>query len=187
MPRPSRVLPIAALALAVAAPAADAAWPGVNGRISLTQRVPAAGGVRANRDVFAYARDTTRTRVTTSTDNEEQSSWSPDGLWIAYKRREAVFVAPWDGSVRPRELTRPNDDPVNNTQPAWSPDGRRIVFRTNRDEPAGRNVADVWEMDVAMGEPSARPLVVRRIRLPRGAVAVPGGPLPGGPPASPAT
>jgi len=118
MPRPSRVLPIAALALAVAAPAADAAWPGVNGRISLTQRVPAAGGVRANRDVFAYARDTTRTRVTTSTDNEEQSSWSPDGLWIAYKRREAVFVAPWDGSVRPRELTRPNDDPVNNTQPA---------------------------------------------------------------------
>ena len=152
MPRSCCALPLAALALAAAAPTADAAWPGVNGRISLTQRVPASPGVRANRDVFAYARDSVRTRVTTTLDNEEQSSWSPDGLWIAYKRREAVHVSPWDGSIPPRALTTPNDDPVNNTQPAWSPDGLRIVFRTNRDEPDGRNVADVWEMDVATGE-----------------------------------
>ena len=52
----SRAVPLALLALAGAAPAADAAWPGVNGRISLTQRVPVTDGVRANRDVFAYAR-----------------------------------------------------------------------------------------------------------------------------------
>jgi dipeptidyl aminopeptidase/acylaminoacyl peptidase len=161
---PLAAIPLAALSLAVHASDAEAGWAGVNGRISLTQRVPAEGGVRANRDVFAYARDVARTRVTTSPDNEEQSSWSPDGRWVAYKRREAVFVAPWDGSVEPQALTKPNDGQTNNTQPAWSSDGRSIVFRSNRSDPS-RNVADVWVMDSPFGaqpgEPSARPLVVR--------------------------
>jgi dipeptidyl aminopeptidase/acylaminoacyl peptidase len=160
----SRAVPLAVLALAGATPAADAAWPGVNGRISLTQRVPVTDGVRANRDVFAHSRDGARTRVTTSTDNEEQSSWSPDGRWVAYKRRDAVYVAPWDGSVPPQPLTKPNDGLTNNTQPAWSPDGRRILFRTNRAD-SSKNVGDVWVMDSPFGpvpgEPSASPLVVR--------------------------
>lgn len=155
---------LAALSHAVDPPAAGAAWPGVNGRISVTQRVPAEGGVRANRDVFAYARDAARTRITFSTDNEEQSSWSPDGLWVAFKRRDAVYVAPADGSLPARPLTKPSDGLTNNTQPAWSPDAERIVFRTNRGDPS-RNVADIWVMDspfgAAAGEPSAHPLVVR--------------------------
>ena len=159
MARHTAALPLAALALAAAAPAADAAWPGVNGRISITQRVPA-GEVRANRDIFAYTRDSARSRITFSTDNEEQSSWSPDGRWFAFKRRDAVYVAPWDGSVPPRPLTKPSDGLTNNTQPAWSPDGARILFRTNRADPSV-NVGDVWIMDVATGEPSAQPLVVR--------------------------
>lgn len=167
MPIPAALrgaLPLAALALAASAPAAGAAWPGVNGRISLTQRVPAEGGVRANRDIFAYARDAARTRITTTSDNEEQSSWSPDGRWFAYKRRDAVWVAPWDGSVPPQALTKPSDGLTNNTQPAWSPDMRTIVFRTNRADPSV-NVADIWAMDSPFGpdpgEPSAHPLVVR--------------------------
>ena len=159
MSRRPLAVPLALLALAAAAPAADAAWPGVNGRISLTQRVPA-GEVRANRDIFAYTRDQTRTRITFTTDNEEQSSWSPDGRWFAFKRRDAVYVAPVDDSVPPRPLTKPNDGLTNNTQPAWSPDGARILFRTNRANPS-QNVGDVWVMDVATGEPSAEPLVVR--------------------------
>jgi Tol biopolymer transport system component len=151
------------LLLGLLAGAAEAAWPGVNGRISLTQRVDATGGVRANRDVFAYARDGTRTRVTTTPHNEEQSSWSPDGRWVAYKRLDAVHVGRWDAGVEPIELTTP-DGQINNTQPAWSPDARSIVFRTNRADPSV-NVADVWVMDSPFGpnpgEPSARPLVVR--------------------------
>jgi dipeptidyl aminopeptidase/acylaminoacyl peptidase len=167
MPTPAAVrtlLPAAAFLLAVQAPAAHAAWPGVNGRISLTQRVPAEGGVRANRDIFAYSRDVIRTRITTTSDNEEQSSWSPDGRWFAFKRRDAVWVAPADGSVAPQALTTPNDGLTNNTQPAWSPDMRTIVFRTNRGDPSV-NVGDVWAMDSPFGalpgEPSAHPLVVR--------------------------
>jgi len=157
-------LPLAAVLLAASAPAADAAWPGVNGRISLTQRVPAQGGVRANRDMFAYARDAVRMRITSSSDNEEQSSWAPDGRWFAYKRRDAVWVAPWDGSIAPQPLTKPSDGLTNNTQPAWSPDMRTIVFRTNRADPSV-NVADIWAMDSPFGtdpgESSAHPLVVR--------------------------
>jgi WD40-like Beta Propeller Repeat len=162
--RARRLAALAAVSLAAFPATAGAAWPGVNGRISLTQRVPADGGVRANRDVVAYARDGTRTRITFTTDNEEQSSWAPDGRWIAFKRRDAVYSGPADGSREAQPLTRPNDGQTNNTQPAWSPDGTQIVFRTNRSNPA-LNVADVWIMDspfgAVPGEPSARPLVVR--------------------------
>jgi Tol biopolymer transport system component len=114
--------------------------------------------------VFAYARDAARTRVTISTDNEQQSSWSPDGRWVAHTRRDAVYVGPWDAGAEAVPLTKPNDGLTNNTQPAWSPDAERIVFRTNRSDPS-RNVADIWVMDspfgLVPGEPSARPLVVR--------------------------
>jgi TolB protein len=155
---------LSAIAIAGHPSTAGAAWPGVNGRITLTQRVPAQNGVRANRDIVAYARDGASTRITVTRENEEQSSWSPDGRWVAFKKRDAVYVAPWDGSLEATPLTKPNDDPINNTQPAWSPDGKGIVFRTNRSDPS-RNVADIWVMDSPFGpvpgEPSARPLVVR--------------------------
>lgn len=150
--------------LAVAAPAVEAAWPGVNGRISLTQRVPAGPGVaRANRDIFAYARDgeATRVRLTTTLDNEEQSSWSPDGRRIAFKRRDAVWVMGVDGSGA-QALTETATDGHNSTQPAWSPDGTLLVFRDNTAR-APANVADIWVMDApaggAPGGTNARPLV----------------------------
>jgi WD40-like Beta Propeller Repeat len=154
----------AALSLGAHPSTAGAAWPGVNGRIALTQRVPAHDGVRANRDILAFARDGVFSPAIFTRDNEQQSSWSPDGLWVAHTRRDAVYVGPWDSSREAEPLTKPNDDPINNTQPAWSPDGERIVFRTNRSDPS-RNVADIWVMDSPFGplpgEPSARPLVVR--------------------------
>jgi len=50
---PAAVFALCASAAAAIVPAAEASWPGLNGRVSLTQRVPA-GAVRANRDIFAY-------------------------------------------------------------------------------------------------------------------------------------
>ena len=144
---------------------ASAAWPGANGRISLTQRTPAgpANVPRANRDIWAHTRAGERVMVTTTVENEEQSSWSPDGRWVVYKRREAVYVAGWDGSGQ-RPLTTPNDGDVNRTQPAWSPDMRSIIFRTNR-ALAPLNVADIWVMDApgiaTPGGTNQRPLIER--------------------------
>ena len=96
----------------------------MNGRVSLTQRVPA-GEVRANRDIFAYSLGTDsaarRARLTFTPNNEEQSSWSPDGQWIAFKQLDDVWVVRWDGTG----LQQLTDFPagLNNTQPSWSPDG----------------------------------------------------------------
>jgi Tol biopolymer transport system component len=147
------------------APAAEASWPGVNGRVSLTQRVPA-GAVRANRDIFAYPLGTdaaqARRRLTFSTNNEEQSSWSPDGQWIAFKQLDDVWVVRWDGTGLAQLTDFPPE--INNTQPSWSADGRQIIFRSNR-ELAPRNVADIWAMDApsdtSPGGTNQHPLIRR--------------------------
>src|SRR4051812_22980515 len=148
---PMRILisaAVASVAVAAAFPTgADASWPGLNGRVSLTQRVPA-GAVRANRDIFAYplgadAADARR-RLTNSTNNEEQSSWSPDGQWIAFKQLDDVWVVRWDGTGLKQLTDFPSD--LNNTQPSWSADGSQIIFRSNFDlHPA--NIADIWVMN----------------------------------------
>jgi Tol biopolymer transport system component len=149
-------------ATAALAPAAHAGFPGLNGRISLTQRVPAGpdGKPRANRDIFAYPRDgeAARARLTLSTDNEEQSAWSPDGRNIAYKRRDAVWVTRWDGTGA-TALTETQSDDSNNTQPYWTPDGEHIVFRSNRVN-APANIGDIWIMDAPTGA-DQHPLVER--------------------------
>ena len=148
---------------------APAAWPGVNGKLSLTQRVEPPLAARANRDIFAYTRDALeapldRVRLTTSTSNDEQSSWSPDGRTLAFKRADRGFDQTFlvDATSAPyvaRQLTRTADGAFNNTQPAWSPDGSTILVRTNRTAPSA-NVADIWAIDVA-GARADRPMVER--------------------------
>ncbi len=128
--------------------AADAAWPGLNGRISLTQRAPeGAERPRANRDIFAYSRgaEPAIARLTTDPENEEQSAWSADGQWVTFKRGNAVWVSRVDGSGL-RALHETAADRVNHTQPGWSPDGARLIFRDNRDR-APANVGDIWVID----------------------------------------
>jgi len=140
----------AALALGPAS-AAFAAWPGLNGRISVTQDP-------RSKDVWAFARDGTATQLTFTGNNEEQSSWAPDGRRIAYKRSDEVFVRDVTTDAPPVRLTVKAVSSENNTQPGWSPDCASIVFRTNRANPS-QNVADIWIMD-ADGS-NERPLLVQ--------------------------
>ena len=73
--------------------------------------------------------------------NLEASSgaWSPDGRWLAFTRKDTLFVATKDGSdVRPlwqaSTMVR---------LPAWSPDGRRIRFTVSDDV---RHSQTLWEV-----------------------------------------
>jgi Tol biopolymer transport system component len=132
------VLVLAAfLALAVA-PAASA-WPGLNGRVGLTQNP-------RTMDVWAFARDGAATQLTFTGNDEQQSSWAPDGKHIAFKRSDEVFVRDVTTADPPLRLTNKAIRDENNTQPAWTPDGASIIFRTNRADPS-QNVADVWIMN----------------------------------------
>jgi len=148
---------VACAAALSSVPAAGAAWPGVNGRISFTQRVEAAGGVGANRDLFAVALDGTVSRLTGDRFNDQQSSWSADGLRLALKRVEEAWILNDLGGTRtPVQMT---DDPGTtnpfSSQPAWSPDGRALLIRSNRTDPASR-VGDIMRVDVDPASPAYR-------------------------------
>jgi hypothetical protein len=142
-----RAAPATTLVVAAALPAgAEASWPDLNGRVSLTQRVPA-GAVRANRDIFAYSLGADaaagRWRLTFDDDNEEQSSWSPEGPWIAYKRLENLWISCWDGTGNKPLTNYPNA--LKSTQPSWSPDvtagHRRAPPTQPRPSPQGHPLA----------------------------------------------
>jgi Tol biopolymer transport system component len=152
---------LAAGAVGAASPTADAAWPGVNGRISFTQRVDAADGVRANRDLFAIALDGTVSRLTVDDRNDEQSSWAPDGLRIAFKRLEESWILKaLDGTGTSIQMTNdPGSTNPFNTQPAWSPDGRALLFRSNRLHPATRE-GDILRVDVDPMSPTYKAISV---------------------------
>ena len=153
MTRSLRTAAVLAAVLSLAAPAAaTAAWPGLNGRVALTQDP-------RTKDVFAVALDGTSTQLTFTGNDEQQSTWAPDGRRIAFKRSDEVFVRDVTTDAPPVRLTvkAPRTE-ENNTQPGWSPDGRSIVFRTNRANPTV-NIADIWIMD-ADGT-NERPLIVQ--------------------------
>ena len=61
--------------------------------------------------------------------------WSIDGEENEY--RQAIWLAPTDGSGPPRRLTTGDND----AQPRWSPDGERLAFVAKRgDEKAHRQL-----------------------------------------------
>ena len=100
---------------------------------------------------------------------DNQPSWSPDGAWIAFRRKELtgpraslskqLWLMRADGSDA-RPLTA---DPAFDHGPmAWSPDGRFVLFHKFPLRGEDITIA-VWMMDVAGGEqwqiaPGQRPL-----------------------------
>ena len=115
------------LALAFA-PAAEAAFPGANGKIATTWIDSFNDGIHTmNPD------GTGDTWLTPTDTSATDSSWSADGTKIAFDSFSGgdwnVFVMNADGSGR-IQLT---SDPASDRNPSWSPDGTRIVFQSNRD------------------------------------------------------
>jgi hypothetical protein len=121
---PAIVLVCAAVvaALASAAPASRATFPGKNGPIAFNL-----GG-------FIYTENvdgTNRKRIVPLTLGvavaATEPAWSPDGTKIAYSSKEGgtggIFIVNADGTG----TTRVTSDPADG-EPAWSPDGKKLAF-----------------------------------------------------------
>jgi TolB protein len=106
-------------------PAAQAAFPGANGRIAFEQVNTTTGAA----SIYTIADNGTGKRLVAGP-NSESAAWSPDGRWIAYHNTAAdpggvrLFVVRWDGTHRRQVTFHPGDQGY----PAWSPDGAHLVF-----------------------------------------------------------
>jgi dipeptidyl aminopeptidase/acylaminoacyl peptidase len=152
------VVPALAALAALAAPA-EAATPGLNGRMVSAQRAPAdLPGDVEDLEIMAWAPDGTSVQLTRTRTSDTQPSWSPDGRLIAFRTsrygtrlnaHEQIMVMSADGTGT-RRVSRDADPVVFSSQPAFSPDGGRIVFRSNRD--TRTRIAEVYSMDLQGGD-----------------------------------
>jgi Tol biopolymer transport system component len=128
--RSAALLVVAAGIAAIAAPAAQAAFPGTNGRIAFSSNRDGDG------EIFVANSDGSQPlQLTVNTVDDASPVWSPDGTRIAYVHRTPnpfgsydIYVMNADGSGQTRLTTSPSFD----LEPAWSADGSEIVFDSNR-------------------------------------------------------
>lgn len=123
----------------VAAPAAEATWPGQNGRIYFSCR--AVGGSFDSIDICAINPDGSGLVNLTNTPAEPEStpSVSRDGRQISFIRGSSATARLWvanaDGSGA-RQVTN-----VQSDGSAWAPDGLQLAFRSR--------VGDTFEFELA--------------------------------------
>lgn len=80
-----------------------------------------------NRDIFTVdSSGNARTRLTTSTRNQQDPAFSLDGTRLAFVEDDHVLIADADGK-NPKRL---NTETRAQSQPAWSPDGTMIAVVT---------------------------------------------------------
>jgi len=133
---------VAAMALAlcllalVAIQPAEAAFPGMNGKIAFV----------SNRDVGAGEIYTisptggTATRIA-FTNFSKDPAWSSDGSRIAFASTDnEIFVMKADGSGR-RQIT---NTPTAKQEPAWSPDGTQIAYVANSFDVDQQTDFEIW-------------------------------------------
>ena len=133
----NRIVLLALAALAVAAPAAEATYPGREGRIAF-----APGNFdRGHRSIFTVQPSGRDRRVLVP--DGIHARWSADGRALAYTTDEGTYVADADGS----DARRVSGD----REPfALSPDGRTIVVsRVTQPDPELTVAPDLIAIDVA--------------------------------------
>ena len=125
--------PALALSLLLAlglAGAAEAAFPGLNGRIAFMSDRD------GNDEIYTMAADgSDPVNRTNNAALDGSPAWSPDGTRIAFQSNRGG-----NGNCEIYTMAADGSDPVSRTNnaavdglPAWSPDGTRIAFTSDRD------------------------------------------------------
>ena len=109
-----------------AGPAAEAAFPGANGRIAFQGSIPC--GPDFCSGIVVINADGTGRNLIFESPTAASPAWSPDGTRIAFSSGHEgdseIYVMNADGS----DVTRLTFDPRGDGDPSWSPDGGRLVF-----------------------------------------------------------
>jgi TolB protein len=108
---------------------AEAAFPGVNGKIAFER------GGYGFEDIYTMNADgSNQINLTKNFAQNRNPAVSPDGLKIAFESNRdgnrEIYVMNTDGS----NLVRLTNNPAADDHPVWSPDGSKIAFRSNRED-----------------------------------------------------
>ncbi len=113
-------------------PAAQATFPGSNGKIAFHSERD--GNCIPCTEIYVMNADGSgQTRLTNNNAYDALPSWSPDGTKIAFHSKRdgnsEIYVMNADGSGQ----TRLTNNPASDEFASWSPDGTKIAFESDRD------------------------------------------------------
>jgi hypothetical protein len=136
-----RALLLAVLALLALPGAAQAAYPGENGKIAFSSTRDNNSGY----EVYVMDNDgTSQTRLTTTPRDDYDPEWSPDGTKIVFTSRRNgpydVYIMNPDGSGQTNLTAGLGGDQFD---PTWTPDGTKISFTNSL--PGGQR--QLWTMN----------------------------------------
>src|SRR5215203_6002755 len=113
------VLMACAVALLAVSEKAEATFPGKNGRIAYW----------SNFVIYTInPNGSAKTKVTNTSRDDEESSYSPDGKSIAYTHRDGDDTEIWTSNTNGTGKFQLTNNRTMDLTPSYSPDGKKIVF-----------------------------------------------------------
>jgi TolB protein len=140
------------VAACATAPAANAAWPGENGRIAWTRGVGA--GTTAIWTMEPDGSD--KRRLTIAGGQNRAPAWSPDGTRIVFSSDRDGDPDIWIMNADGSDQRRVTNDLAGEYRPSFSPDGRQVVYADDRGTTDAASVSELWAVGVDGSNP--RPL-----------------------------